>query len=112
MLNWQSLDCCVDAWRFYTTLPCCRRRRRCCSPCTAVPAAAAVGFGAYQPSGGVTTLTDDDEVSLGVRRESSFVETDYGDGLIELRTRRERAGAQPGIQKVRLSWATAFLRET
>ncbi|CBJ29995.1 conserved unknown protein [Ectocarpus siliculosus] len=76
----------------------------------AVPAAQGAAS-ADKPSRVVTTVCDDDDGGGGVRRDSSFVDTDFGDGLIELRTRKERQGAPPGMQKVRLSWAVAYLRE-
>lgn len=59
-----------------------------------------------------TMLSSDDEgVSSGVQRESSFVSTDLGDGIMDIRNINERKGAIPGTHKVRLSWATAFLRQ-
>ncbi|CAN0125298.1 unnamed protein product [Ectocarpus sp. 6 AP-2014] len=76
----------------------------------AVPAAQGAAS-ADKPPRVVTTVRDDGGGDGGVRRDSSFVETDFGDGLIELRTRKERQGAPPGIQKVRLPWAVAYLRE-
>lgn len=79
-------------------------------PFAAVPAARGAAT-ADKPSRVVTMVCDDDDGAGGVRRDSSFVDTDFGDGLIELRTREERQGAPPGIQKVRLSWAVAYLRE-
>ncbi len=59
----------------------------------------------------VSITLSDDESGSGVRRDSSFVKTPYGDGLLELRSRQERRVAPPGIQKVRLTWATAFVKE-
>ena len=57
-------------------------------------------------------LSSDDEGGVsGVQRESSFVSTDLGDGIMDIRDKTERKGAIPGTHKVRLSWATAFLRQ-
>lgn len=59
-----------------------------------------------------TTLSSDGEDGAsGVQRESSFVSTDFGDGIMDIRSRNERKGAIPGTHKVRLSWGTAFLRQ-
>lgn len=43
--------------------------------------------------------------------DSSMVATDFGDGIIGVRTRQERKGAMPGIRKVHLTWATAYLNQ-
>lgn len=60
----------------------------------------------------LVTLCEDDDASRGSGvRDTSFVETDFGDGVVEIRSRSERRVAPPGVQKVRLSWATAYLRE-
>lgn len=82
---------------------------------------AAQGCADYPSRAGATmtivTLSDDDEASSGLRLGTSFVETylgdgiKLGDGVLEIRSRSERRVAPPGIQKVRLSWATAFLRQ-
>ena len=45
-----------------------------------------------------------------VQRDSSFVSTDLGDGVVGVRSRSERRRAMPGISKVHLSWGTAYLR--
>ena len=84
--------------------------------CTAaVPAAQGC---ADHPSHAVTmthtmvTLSDDEGSKGSGVRDSSFVmHKRFGDGVAEVRSRTERRVAQPGIQKVRLSWATAYLRD-
>lgn len=45
-----------------------------------------------------------------VQRDSSFVSTDLGDGVVGIRFRSERRSAMPGISKVHLAWGTAYLR--
>lgn len=61
----------------------------------------------------MVTLSDDEggRGSGGVR-DTSFVEAGrFGDGVVEIRSRNERRVAPPGIQKVRLSWATAYIQD-
>lgn len=87
----------------------------CLFACCHRPDDAVTGVQTGQSSSGAamaTMLSSDDEgVSSGVQRESSFVSTDLGDGIMDIRTAHERKGAIPGTHKVRLSWATAFLRQ-
>ena len=63
------------------------------------------------PAMATTLSSDGEDGTSGVQRESSFVSTDFGDGIMDIRSRDERKGAIPGTYKVRLSWGTAFLRQ-
>lgn len=59
----------------------------------------------------MVTLSDDEGSRSNGVRDTSFVATKFGDGLVEVRGRNERRVAPPGTQKVRLSWAIAYMRE-
>lgn len=66
------------------------------------------------PQSGATVammLSSDDEGGASeTQRESSFVSTYLGDGIMDIRDRSQRNGTIEGTHKVRLSWATAYLR--
>lgn len=47
----------------------------------------------------------------GDKMDSGLVATDFGDGILGVRTRKERVGAIPGIRKVHLSWGTGYFNQ-